>query len=203
MEVHGTTTVASWFIFSLLFLADALLVGGVVAFVAWKKIQRLKLANTVNGENPKWQFADVQSILAFVIVFAFIGVVATFLYRPPTVNDLLKDALLLLIGNLSSKFGDVYAFYFNSTAQTKALTETARLTAETASKSADTMATVVAGGPMPAASPPTKQSLFDAAAKQFHSGDSTEEVFRASLRAIGYVNGEVDAAVAQYKPKKD
>lgn len=199
---------SSWFLYLLSFISGSLIFGGTIAFVAWKKIRSLKTDR--NGDNPKWQFADVQSILAFVIVFAFIGVVGTFLYKPPTVNEILKDVLLVLVGNLSSKFGDVYAFYFNSTAQTKALTETARMNAETASKTADattTMAAVItgtgAGALPPVVSPPTKQQLFDAAAGHFTKGDYTEDQFRATLKTIGYVNGEIESAVQQYKPKKD
>lgn len=137
------TGIQDWFYYALFFVAVSIVLG-TIAIAAVKQLKKIA-AN--DGEKPRWQFADVQTILAFIVVAAMIAVIFSLLYKPPAVDSALKEVLLVMIGQLSMKFSDVYAYFFNSTLQSKAKDDTARVNADTAasavataSKSADTIA---------------------------------------------------------------
>lgn len=73
---------------------------------------------------PKSRFADVQSTLAFVVTAGFFACVGVYLWKPPTTDQGTLQMLSLLIGGVAAKFGDVVAYYFNSSKGSKESNET-------------------------------------------------------------------------------
>lgn len=73
----------------------------------------------IKAANQKYRFADVQSALAFIVTAGFFGCVGIYLWKPPTTDQGTLQMLSLLIGGVAAKFGDVIAYYFNSSKGSK------------------------------------------------------------------------------------
>lgn len=72
----------------------------------------------------KYRRIDVQSTLAFLVTAGFFGCVAVYLWKPPTSDAGTLQMLSLLIGGVAAKFGDVIAYYFNTSKTSKDSNET-------------------------------------------------------------------------------
>lgn len=130
-------------------------------------------------------------------------------------------------GSIMTFAGIVIGYYFGSSKGSQDKDDTAKAAAQTTAEAVKTAAAGTAamqatvdkvtnaltstgngngngnGAPkvtVPVADPqPTKEQLFDAASKKFASGQDTEELYRATLQAMGYTTAEIDAAVIANK----
>lgn len=73
----------------------------------------------VRESKQKYRFADVQSALAFIVTAGFFACVGMYLWKPPTTDSSTLQMISLLIGGITAKFGDVIAYYFNSSKGSK------------------------------------------------------------------------------------
>lgn len=150
MDFQGTETVAAWILYAAAFVFGAGLVGGTVYIFAVRKMR--SLADVANNDNRRWEFGNVQGMLALLIVLSFIGVVFAYIFTPPNLDEKTKENLSILLGFLGGQFVVVCSFYFGSTVQNKAKDEAVRLTAEAAvttataqAATAETMRNVISG----------------------------------------------------------
>lgn len=68
--------------------------------------------------------ASAQTIVSVLVVLIFGGVLMTFIFHPVTVDDKMKDVLLIMIGALGSNFTGVIQYYLGSSAGSKHANET-------------------------------------------------------------------------------
>lgn len=80
--------------------------------------------DAIAATKDRYRRVDVQSALAFIVTAGFFGCVGIYLWKPPTSDAGTLQMLSLLIGGVAAKFGDVIAYYFNTSKTSKDSNET-------------------------------------------------------------------------------
>lgn len=68
--------------------------------------------------------ASAQAVISILVVVMFGGVLTLLIVRPITVDTVMKDLLLILMGALGSNFTSVVSYYMGSSAGSKHANET-------------------------------------------------------------------------------
>lgn len=68
--------------------------------------------------------ASAQTIVSVLVVIIFGSVLLTFIFHPVTIDDKMKDMLLIMLGALGSNFTAVVQYYMGSSAGSKHANET-------------------------------------------------------------------------------
>lgn len=71
-----------------------------------------------------WFWPDTQGFLAVAIITIMATIVLILLLHPLQITDTVNGVLMTIIGVLVGSLKDVFAFYFNSTATSKAKDQT-------------------------------------------------------------------------------
>jgi hypothetical protein len=160
-----------------------------------------------NGNNSGEKWALMQGAVGVIVVVGLFANQAAWMLMlanntsPQTNFDPAILAILnQLTGVTAALAGVAVNYYFGSSKGSKDKDDAINQSIKTSTDAVATLAAGTGSGTIKSVSPQTKQQMSDAAAEHFSKGEYTEDQFRATLRALGYADAEIDVAVQKYKP---
>ena len=88
----------------------------------WRGLRDLQIFRVLSASGGEMKVMDrFKAYMALFITVAVVGALFLLIYIP--MPPLSKDAILLILGGLLARLGDIYAFYFGSSESSQRKTE--------------------------------------------------------------------------------